>query len=284
MKIHATHEYKIMISDYYNLELAPIDERIDKQTRELTHPNVLSPCAVSRRGNCLYLHYIVSDRGTSLRTFINNINSQKRGVRASFVRGNHIPPHDLVLQLIDALTFMAVKRMMVGGSYVNPDFIWVDYLPDGKMTVSVIDTLETVIDERYRIANENKQYWSPECLKAHNAERSAHEYISRKPSSLSRTDTVPSSFSLVYSLGLVLYFATQNHDPYEDGVRTYPDERPNLIEHLINHKIGRLVWAATEPDTQNRPTMAEFHKLVVASQTGNRWFDNFVGRCRLCQN
>jgi hypothetical protein len=276
MKIYANYEYKIMISDYYNRDITEIDAQIDKQQ---THRNVLSPCSVSQKGKCLYLHYLVSERGSSLRTFINEVNHPKRGIRASFVRPNNISPIDVILQVIDALLFMSKNRMLDGNTNINPDFIWVDYDVDGKIVVSVIDTMETIIEEKYRVVNENKQYWSAECLKEHILSCGEETKSVMRKTSLSRMDTVPSSFSLVYSLGLVLYFISQNHDPYEDGVRIYPDERPNLIGHLNNRKVAGLVWVATEPDTRNRPTLADFRKLVVDASFLQRQNTSFCSIC-----
>ena len=276
MKIHANYEYKIMISDYYTQDIAQIDAEIDKQK---THRNVLSPCSVSQKGKCLYLHYLMSDRGSSLRTFINEVNRPKHGIRASFARPTYISAVDILLQVIDALLFMSKNRMLDGNTNINPDFIWVDYDIDGKIVVSVIDTMETVIEERYRIANENKQYWSAECLKEHIIFCDEQTQPILRKTTLSRMDTVPSSFSLVYSLGLVLYFISQNHDPYEDGVRIYPDERPNLIGHLNNRKVASLVWVATEPDTRNRPSLVEFRKLVMDASFLQRHTTSYCSIC-----
>jgi hypothetical protein len=254
MQISPLKEYKKVISDICNIR-ATIPDNIPQ------HPRVISPVDISFDGESTSLHYLVSEDGITLREFINFIYSPRNKLRATLFNTLHrVRPIDIILQLIDAYEFMLANDMMVGQSNVNPDCIWIDRTITGELKVYVLNTLETTIDHKYRTIDCNRQYWSSEYIREYNNMILYDSDSIRKPA-LTRIDTKPTPISLVYSLGLVLYFIIEHRDPYPDG-RLYPDERPLFHSHF-NERYVKHVKSATEYDPRKRPTLKEWrHSLL----------------------
>lgn len=245
-------EYTKVISDFCDIK-AVIPEKTP------FHPNVLSPVNISYDGNCSYLHYSVTGDGMTLREFIYFIHNPRKKMRATIFDTIHrIHPIDIMLQLIDAYEFMLKNNLMMGQSNVNPDCIWIERSSSGTIHPYVMDTLETVIDNRYRTIDDNRRYWSSEYISEYN-HLMCYSDGSRKPN-LTRRDTKPTPISIVYSLGLVLYFIVEHHDPYHE-IRIHADERPNFKVNC-NERYRRLIYSATEPDIKKRPTLKEWKEML----------------------
>jgi hypothetical protein len=257
MQIAPLKEYKKVISDICNI-------RATIPTGVPSHPHILYPVDISfdDQNNATYLHYLVSEDGMTLRDFIHFIYSPRKKLRATIFNTLHrIRPIDIMLQLIDTYEFMLANDRMVGQSNVNPDCIWIERNSSGEVKVYVMDTLETIIDHKYRVVdNNNKQYWSSEYIHEYNNLILYDSDIIRKPS-LTRFDTKPTPISIVYSLGLVLYFIVQHHDPYPDG-RLHSDERPFFHSHF-NERYIKYVHSATEPDRRKRPTLRDWKDSLL---------------------
>jgi hypothetical protein len=257
MQVTPLREYKKAISDICNV-------RATIPTGILSHPHILYPVDISfdEVANETYLHYMVSEDGMTLRDFINFIYSPRKKLRATIFNTLHrIRPIDIMSQLIDTYEFMLANDRMVGQSNVNPDSIWIDRTgSSGEVTIYVMDTLETIIDHKYRIVDHNKQYWSSEYMREYTSILFYNTELTRKPS-LTRFDTKPTPISIVYSLGLVLYFIVYHHDPYPDG-RIHVEDRPFFHTHLSDRYI-KYIHSATEPDRRKRPTLREWKDSLL---------------------
>ena len=256
MQVKPYREYKKLITDICNIRaIIPLNQS--------KHPHVMYPFDISFDGHNSYLHYHVSDDGMTLREFIDFIYNPRKKLRATIFNTLHrVRPIDIILQLVDAYEFMLEKNMLVGQSNVNPDCIWVDRTVSGDITVFVLDTLETVIDNKYRIVDDNNQYWSAEYISEYSNLMFYNSDSIRKPT-LTRCDTKPTPISIVYSLGLILYFIVEHHDPYPDG-RLHSNERP-LFRAQLNERYKKCVSLATEPDIRKRPTMREWKDMIQVS-------------------
>jgi len=256
MQVKPLREYKKVLSDICNI-------RATIPSNQPTHPHVMSPFDISFDGHSTYLHYHVTEDGMTLRDFINFIYDPRKKLRATIFNTLHrIRPVDIMLQLIDAYEFMLAKNMMVGQSNVNPDCIWIDRNSSGEVKVCVLDTLETIIDDKYRVIDENKQYWSSEYIGEYNNVMFYNTENTRKPM-LTRCDTKPTPISIVYSLGLILYFIVEHHDPFPDG-RLHADDRPFFRQHMIE-RYKKYVFSATESDIRKRPTLKEWKDIIKVS-------------------
>ena len=251
MQVNPIREYKKVISDICNI-------RATIPTDTSPHPHILYPVDISfdAQYNETYLHYSVSGDGMTLRDFIN---CPRNKLRATIFNTLHrFRPIDIILQLIDTYEFMLANDRMVGQSNVNPDSIWIDRnSSSGEVKVYVMDTLETTIDHRYRIVDHNKQYWSTEYIREYTSIHYYNTDLTRKPT-LTRFDTKPTPISIVYSLGLILYFIVYHCDPYPDG-RIHAEDRPLLTTHLND----RYIHSATEPDRRKRPTLREWKDSLL---------------------
>jgi len=218
------------------------------------HNHILSPIEVSYDSNAIYLHYLVSDRGMTLRDFIGY--SNRKPVFHSF---HHNYQVDIILQLIDAYDFMMTNNMLVGQPNINPDSIWIERSMSGEIKAYVMDVLETIVHDKYRITDDNKQYWSSEYIhEYHNINYYNIDY--KYTPILTRCDTKLSSNSIVYSLALILYFIVERKDPYPEG-RVISTERPYFSSHC-NEKYKTYIICATEPNVRKRPSLIEWKNIL----------------------
>lgn len=236
------------------------------------HTHVLSPIEVSYDSNATYLHYLVSDRGMTLREFIGYINRPNRKVRRTvFNSFHHNYQVDIILQLIDAYDFMMTNNMLVGQPNINPDCIWIERNLSGEIKVYVMDVLETIIHDRYRITDDNQQYWSSEYINEyHNINYYNIDY-QYKPI-LTRCDTRLPCKNIVYSLALILYFIVEHKDPYPEG-RVIPVDRPYFSADC-NAKYKTYIMFATEPNIIKRPSLNEWKRILKKH--------NATHRCIVC--
>ena len=139
------------------------------------------------------------------------------------------------------------------------EFINFIYNPRKKLRATIFNT---VIDNKYRIVDDNKQYWSAEYISEYSNLMFYNSDSIRKPT-LTRCDTKPTPISIVYSLGLILYFIVEHHDPYPDG-RLHSNERP-FFRTQLNERYKKYICLATEPDIRKRPTMREWKDTIQLS-------------------
>ena len=274
-KIHPEFEKK-----EYTVQLHISNDEFDEITKNINelkdHPNILNPRMICRdEANIPVLHYSVFANGSTLRNWINTLNQPTRkSIRTSFrlkPRMNHL---DIMLQLIDACEFMLSTHMLTGQTCINPDFIWVEYDETNKFHVKLINTVDTTTTNICDYIHHDKNYWAPEILskysnimfysdmKNDDVHPILQTHITKHKSQkvFKRYDTRPSTISIVYSLGLILYFIATNKDPY-DGHRTTPTDRPYMLE--MNLTLSKLIWNATEPDVKVRPTLQDWKQQIT---------------------
>ena len=240
------------------------------------NPHSISPYKIHREGYDVYLVYLVTNRGKTLRSFIDDINkprqqsSFRKTFRSTFHRNTRIHTLDLLLKLIDTCEYLLSNNKLLSQAHINPDLIWIDYDNNNNIIIQWLDILEcdTACEKRSETI-----YWCPELLRKRNHMLYFNSQISdtqlnnkqiKKQTSLKRYDTRPSTLSTVYSLGLVLYFIVTAKDPYV-GSRIHVDERPDLIN--VSPLYNKMIWTATHPDPKDRPTLKEFHEMVVIART-----------------
>ena len=265
-KINTVADYRIQV--YY--KDAPILSGGDN------NPHSISPYRIHREGYNVYLVYLVTNRGKTLRSFIDDINKQRqpssfrKTFRSTFHRNARINTLDLLLKLIDTCEYLLSNNKLLSQAHINPDLIWIDYDNNNNIIIQWLDILEcdTACEKRSETI-----YWCPELLRKRNHMLYFNNQISdthldntqiKKQISLKRYDTRPSTLSTVYSLGLVLYFIVTATDPYV-GSRIHVDERPDLIK--ISPLYNKIIWTATHPDPKDRPTLKEFHEMVINART-----------------
>ena len=257
-------EYKLLISEYYTDDIAYINDALSKIP---SHPNILIPyCVTVDDDSQLFLHYNVNDNGFTLKQFIYNVNTTKVNIRKTMYNAMHrIQPTIVMLQLIEIYEFMIASNMLIGKSNVNPDNIWVEREHNGNLKISVIYTAESIIDTKFR-NNMGRGYWSAETMNEYNNITYYNQSSSRTKPLLTRNDTKPSPISIVYSLGLILYFIVEGHDAFEEH-RIDVYETPHLSAR-VNPLIARLIASATNSDYRSRPSLAEWkHQFVHKKST-----------------
>lgn len=139
---------------------------------------------------------------------------------------------------------MISSNMLIGKSNVNPDNIRIERELNGNLKISVLYTAESIIDNKFR-NNSGRRYWSSETMNEYN-NITYYNYGSKTKPVLTRNDTKPSPISIVYSLGLILYFIVEGHDASEEH-RTDVYETPHLSAR-VNPLIARLIDSATNSD------------------------------------
>ncbi len=254
MKIHATREYKYMISDFYSKSVDDINDAIPEIP---THPNIIIPHTATIENKCLYLHYTVCTSGMTLRDFIEQVNSSKVNVRTTVYNALHrVKPIAMILELIQIYEFMISKNMLIGQSNINPDNIWVEREDNGHLKIYVLYTLESRIECQFR-TNTCKKYLPSEIVKE---QIRILDNELTKPK-LTRIDTRATPINVVYSLGLILYFIVSGKDAF-DHYRFDPFEKP-FIGNGVNALVSKLITSATEPDYKNRPSLSEWKKQMT---------------------
>ena len=240
------------------------------------NPHTISPYRIQKEGYNIYLVYLVTNRGKTLRNLIEGINqprqqsSFRRTFRNTFNRNLRINIFDLLLKLIDTCENLLISNKLLSQAHINPDLIWIDYDNNNNIIIKWLDILEcdTVYENRSETV-----YWSPELLSKRNHILYFNNQISenypdntqiKKHMSLKRYDTRPSTLSTVYSLGLLLYFIVMGKDPHV-GPRIHVDERPDLVN--VSQLYSKIIWTATEPDPKGRPTLKEFREIVIIART-----------------
>ena len=254
-----THEYKLLISEYYTDDINYINDALSAIP---SHPNILIPYKASIDADSqLFLHYNnINDSGMTLNNFIHLVNTSKMNIRKTIYNALHrIQPIAVILQLIEIYEFMLSSNMLIGKSNVNPDNIWVEREHNGKLKISVLYTAESIIDNKFR-NNSGRKYWSAETMNEYNNITYYNDGSTTKPM-LTRNDTRPSPISLVYSLGLILYFMVEGHDAFEEH-RIDVYETPHLSRR-VNPFIARLIYSATTPDYKLRPSLAEWKQQIM---------------------
>ena len=247
--IHPTRIYKHKISELSNLV-------VELPSFIQNHTNVISPIEVSCDSNATYLHYSVSVKGMTLREFV----KPKQPIRNTLFNSLHRNhPIDIILQLIDAYDFMTNHNMLVGQPNINPDCIWIERNASGEVKASVMNTLETEIHDKYRIVDDNQQYWSSDYISEYHNVNYYNQDFNHKPI-FTRCDTKLSSNHIVYSLGLILYFIVEHHNPYPEG-RVNPTERPYFTAHCST-KYKTYITLATEPNPKKRTKLMEWKCLL----------------------
>jgi hypothetical protein len=254
MKIHATREYKYMISDFYSKSVDDINDAISEVP---VHPNIFIPHTATIENKCLYLHYTVCTSGMTLRDFIEQVNSSRVNVRTTVYNALHrVKPIAMILELIQIYEFMISKKMLIGQSNINPDNIWVEREDNGHLKIYVLYTLESNIECQFR-TNTCKKYLPSEIIKEH---MNLLDNERTKPK-LTRIDTRATPINVVYSLGLVLYFIASGHDAF-DRYRLDPFEKP-FIGQGMNALVSKLIKSATEPDYTHRPSLSEWKEMMT---------------------
>lgn len=255
-------EYKLLISEYYNDDINRVNEALSVIQ---SHPNILIPyCATVDDDSQLFLHYNVNDTGFTLRKYINLINTTKVNIRKTIYNAIHrIQPTIVMLQLIEIYEFMISSNMLIGKSNVNPDNIWIERELNGNLKISVLYTAESIIDNKFR-NNSGRRYWSSETMNEYN-NITYYNYGSKTKPVLTRNDTKPSPISIVYSLGLILYFIVEGHDAFEEH-RTDVYETPHLSAR-VNPLIARLIDSATNSDYRLRPSLAEWKHQIMRKKS-----------------
>ena len=256
-------EYKLLVSEYYTDDIAYINDVLSKIQ---AHPNILIPhCATVDDDSQLFLHYNVNDTGFTLRKYINLINTSKSNIRKPVYNAMHrIQPTVVMLQLIEIYEFMISSNMLIGKSNVNPDNIWIEREHNGNLKISVLYTAESIIDTKFR-NNSGRKYWSSETMNEYNNITYYNSGSSRTTPVLTRNDTKPSPISIVYSLGLILYFIVECHDAFEEH-RTDVYETPHLSAR-VNPVIARLIASATDSDYRSRPSLAEWKHQIIRKKS-----------------
>ena len=254
MKIHATRQHKYMISDFYLKN----EDEINKAIPDIpSHPNILIPDSASIENKCLYLHYTVCSSGMSLREFIEHLNSSKINVRTTVYNALHrVKPVAMIMELINIYEFMISKNMLIGQSNINPDNIWVEREQNGHLKLFVLYTMETQVECHFR-TNTCKKYLPSEIVKEQYSLLN-NEFAKPK---FTRVDTRTTPISIVYSLGLILYFIVSGHDAF-DRYRFDPFEKPT-IRNDINALVSKLIVSATEPDYTHRPSLSEWKQQMT---------------------
>ena len=265
-KINTIIDYKIQV--YY--KDAPIlNEGGD-------NPHTISPYRIQKEDYNIYLVYLVTNTGKTLRSLIESIyqprqkSSFRKTLRHTFNIGIRIDPLDLLLKLIDTCENLLISNKLFSQAHINPDLIWIDYDNNHNIIVKWLDILQcdTVYENRSETI-----YLSPELLRKRNHMLYFNNQISEKylyntqiktQMPLKRYDTRPSTLSTVYSLGLLLYFIVMGKDPYI-GSRIHVDERPDLVN--VSPLYSKIIWTATEPDPKGRPTIKEFREIVIIART-----------------
>jgi hypothetical protein len=257
MKISPTREHKYLISDFYTKSIDDINDAIPYVP---THPNILIPHTVTIENKCLYLHYTVCLSGMTLREFIAQVNTSRVNVRTTVYNALHrVKPIAIILELIQIYEFMIANNMLVGQSNINPDNIWVEREPNGHLKVFVLYTMETSIECQFR-TNTCKKYLPSETIKEHHSILN-NEFTKPK---FTRADTRATPISIVYSLGLVLYFIAAGHDAF-DRYRLDPFEKP-FVGDSMNALVSKLIMSATEPDYTNRPSLTEWKLKMMETK------------------
>jgi hypothetical protein len=249
-------EYKLLVSEYYTDDIAHINESLSAIP---SHPHILSPYKSTVDDDLqLFLHYNVNDTGFTLRKYINLIHTSKSNIRKTIYNALHrIQPTVVMLQLIEIYEFMISSNMLIGKSNVNPDNIWVEREHNGNLKISVLYTAESIIDTKFR-NNSGRKYWSSETMNEYNNITYYNSGSSRTKPLLTRNDTKPSPISIVYSLGLILYFIVECNDAFEEH-RTDVYETPCLSAR-VNPFVARLIMSATNSDYRSRPSLSEWKR------------------------
>ena len=233
------------------------------------NPHTISPYRIQKEDYNLYLVYNVTNRGKTLRSFIESIHQprQKSSFRYTFNKGLRIDPLDLLLKLIDTCENLLISNKLFSQAHINPDLIWID--SDNNNQNLIVKLLDILDCETAYEARSETIYLSPELLRKRNNLLNLNSIVSdnyltniqiNKQMSLKRYDTRPSTLSTVYSLGLVLYYIVMAKDPYE-VYRIHIDERPDLAN--VPSLIAKIIWAATYTDPKDRPTLKEFRDIII---------------------
>ncbi len=254
MRIRPTREYKYMISDFYAKNIDAINDVIHEIP---THPSIIIPHTATLENKCLYLHYTVCLTGMTLREFIEEANTPKINVRTTVYNALHrVKPVATILELIDIYEFMISKNMLIGQSNINPDNIWVEREHNGHLKIFVLYTLESHVECQFR-TNTCRKYLPSEIIKEHHSLMD-NEFTKPK---FTRVDTRATPISIVYSLGLILYFVATGRDAF-DKYRFDPFEKPT-IRNGMNRLVSKLILSATEPDYSHRPSLTEWKQQMV---------------------
>ncbi len=281
------------ISSYINYKLliakdVDITQLLEVIPKTLQHPNIISPVNVVREKGNFWFLYKVYANGMTLRNWIHSINNPtqpKNSIRTTlrktlFQHRRKINHLDIILKLIDACEFMLANNMSFGQSNINPDLIWIEYDSSNNLQVRLLNTFESMGKDIYGCVFCDNHYWSPELISKYNHIKyydsepdpmyiidTIHADFIEQHKPLKRYNTRPSTLSSVYSLGLILYFITNNEDPFI-GTRVHPYDRP--YESTSNDKhpnISTLIRNVTNPDIKERPTMQEWKVQIINNYT-----------------
>jgi len=255
-------EYKIKIKN--KCDGTQLNEYINRLPQ---HPYVLNPVSVIRDNKNMCLAYKVTSKGTTLRNYILDKSSASHTGRLTarisglFRHKKRLSPIQIMMHLIDGYEFLLKNHMLTGQSNINPDSIWIEPDDNGNMIAFVINTVEFITMNEYDL---NTAYWSPEMLSKYNHVAfyddtpASFQSLSSK---MKRTDTRPSTISVVYSLGLVLYFIIVQRDPFE-GTRVNVYDKPPL--HFIHDERMKLnILKALDSDMRERPTLQQYREYLL---------------------
>lgn len=253
-KVHnEPNDYRILVDN--NCEEVQLSEYINKLK---PHPNILNPYRCIKEGKKLWLLYKVSEKGTTLRSYILDRPKTTRLTHRIF--HHHLSPVQILLQLIDGYEFLLNNHLLTNQSNINPDYIWIE--PDENALV--INTIESMTNEK----NLSTTFWSPEMLSKYNhaafyddTPEGHYESIHSLASKLTRYDTRPSTISTVYSLGLVLYFICARREPFE-GTRINVYEKPPM-QFVRDERIKHHILTAIDSDVRERPTLQQYREYLL---------------------
>ncbi len=262
------------------------------------HPHILNPCQVIKEYDDIILLYNVHENGMTLRDLIQtnrvyNKSSIRKTIRNTFTHllhhRNQFDPIQTIIQLIETHEFMLSNNMLLGHSSINPDNVWVEFDEHGKQCVYVINTLDMLTDAYICL---DKKYLSPEYINKYNN----HIYYrdvdqshvidldysggtlqikkETKPT-LNRYNTRPSTFTSVYSLGLILYFMAYKEDPFTDQ-RTYSQKEPYLNNRDEGSLYYKCIKCAVHQDVSQRSTLTDWKEFINEQNKRQKIFKKYL--------
>lgn len=252
------------------------------------HPFILHPTKCIRLNkSIIQLVYDVSRQGMTLRSFVEAQRRAKKEhslysrMSSRLLHTAHLDPIPTMMRLIDGYEQLIEYHVIVGHSTVNPDCIWIEPDQTGRMCSYVINTMESYmqvstptagfVDNNISVSSlSDRTFWPPEILGKYNhrvffSDGEDERTIARLTSTIrvrpfNRSNTRSSAITIVYSLGLVMFYMITKSPPF-DGTRLDVDERPAMCM-IENSRHRKIIEIAINADPKHRPTLAEFRDII----------------------